>query len=225
MKLDSSVGELVAQDYRRALVFKKYGIDFCCGGKTPLSKACKDAKVDPKLVLKELELKKEKLVDFSSMTIPALVKHILEKHHSYLKENIPHIRTILEKVVRVHGDHHPELSDAKKIFDDLDNELGPHMMKEEQVLFPMMTAKDDDPSFSCNNGKGPIAQMEYEHTQVGEMLRKLRKTCDGYKPPQGACASYRALYALLEDMENDVFMHIHLENNVLFPKFEKTPCP
>lgn len=162
--------------------------------------------------------KKER--DYSKMDIDGLVDYILKTHHRYLKENIPQIIPLLEKVVRVHGDSHPKLADAKKFFFEIITEIEPHMLKEEEVLFPYICSKyEDRGQEKCfSSVRDPIHQMEREHTMVGDLLKSLRVACSDYKVPNGACASFMALYVLLDDFEKDIHKHIHLENNILFPK-------
>lgn len=205
-------------------VFQKYHIDFCCGGNRVLREACGLAGASYDDVLGELkkEGNRDELNDqkWTEMPIMKLVQHILDHHHKYTRDAIDTIQPLCDKVVRVHGDNHTELKRVGEIFAALRMDLEPHLMKEEQILFPAIEDQQEGtPSSHCFGSiRNPIAVMHIEHDTVGKLLKELRALTSNYAPPQDACTSYRALYRELEALESDIHMHIHLENNVLFPR-------
>lgn len=223
------IGELVAQDYRAAAVFKKYGIDFCCQGNRTIEDACVAKNLDSKLVVTDLnsinQVSSEGTTDYKSWPIDLLVDYIEKKHHRYVEEKTQEIKPYLDKICRVHGEHHPELFEINEHFNAAAGELATHMKKEELVLFPfvrkMAKAKQentvpDTPHFGTV--ENPIQMMMNEHTTEGERFRKIETLSNNYTPPQDACNTYRVTFALLKEFEQDLHLHIHLENNILFPK-------
>ena len=224
--LDSTVGELVREVPGRARVFECFKIDYCCGGKIPLSAACAKKGIDPTEVVERLqsydaERDNESIVDADAMSLTELADHIESTHHAYLREELPRLDFMTEKVARVHGDKEPRLHQVRDAFVALKNELEPHMMKEEKILFPIvrqLEASADQVEFHCGSVANPIHQMEHEHDQAGEALANLRQATDGFSPPQWACNTYRAMLDSLSQLEGDMHQHIHKENNVLFPK-------
>ncbi|TSJ38962.1 iron-sulfur cluster repair di-iron protein [Fluviicola chungangensis] len=223
------IGELVAQDYRAAAVFKKYGIDFCCQGNRTIEDACVAKNLDSKLVVTDLnsinQVSSEETTDYKSWPIDLLVDYIEKKHHRYVEEKTQEIKPYLDKICRVHGEHHPELFEINEHFTAAAGELATHMKKEELVLFPfvrkMAKAKQentilDTPHFGTVGN--PIQMMMHEHTTEGERFRKIETLSNNYTPPQDACNTYRVTFALLKEFEQDLHLHIHLENNILFPK-------
>lgn len=225
-----TVAEIVAKDYRKAEVFKKLGIDFCCGGKKTLEKACREKGLDLLRVRKELEFSNSKAnmapsQDYNRWELDFLADFILNTHHRYVIQTIPRIFEFTQKIARVHGDRHPELHEVANIFLSISDELNRHMCKEEQVLFPYIknlaeTSRNnmqlDPPHFGTI--QNPIRMMEAEHEEVGELSFKLREITSDFTPPADACTSYRITFSILKEFEDDLFQHIHLENNILFPK-------
>ena len=222
-------GELVAQDYRAAAVFKKYGIDFCCQGNRTIEDACVAKNLDSKLVVTDLnsinQVSSEGTTDYKSWPIDLLADYIEKKHHRYVEEKTQEIQPYLDKICRVHGERHPELFEINEHFNAAAGELATHMKKEELVLFPfvrkMAKAKQentvpDTPHFGTV--ENPIQMMMNEHTTEGERFRKIETLSNNYTPPQDACNTYRVTFALLKEFEQDLHLHIHLENNILFPK-------
>ena len=222
-------GELVAQDYRAAAVFKKYGIDFCCQGNRTIEDACVAKNLDSKLVVTDLnsinQVSSEGTTDYKSWPIDLLADYIEKKHHRYVEEKTQEIKPYLDKICRVHGERHPELFEINEHFNAAAGELATHMKKEELVLFPfvrkMAKAKQentvpDTPHFGTV--ENPIQMMMNEHTTEGERFRKIETLSNNYTPPQDACNTYRVTFALLKEFEQDLHLHIHLENNILFPK-------
>lgn len=224
---EASVGQLVREVPARAKVFEQFGIDFCCGGKLPVADACRTRKVDLETVLGELQkcdasaVKSGELVDADAMTLTDLADHIEQTHHAYLREELPRLDRMTEKVARVHGQHEPRLLQVRDAFLALKAELEPHMLKEDNVLFPMirqLEASTGLPEFHCGSLAGPIRQMEHEHDQAGDALAIMRQATDDFVPPDWACNTYRAMLDGLETLEYDMHQHVHKENNVLFPK-------
>ncbi|WP_442505399.1 iron-sulfur cluster repair di-iron protein [Novipirellula sp. SH528] len=222
----ATVGELVREVPSRARVFESMKIDYCCGGKIPLADACAKKKIDPSSVVEQLQLCDAKLtddrtVDADAMSLTDLANHIESTHHAYLKEELPRLDFMTNKVARVHGDKEPRLLQTREAFVALKAELEPHMMKEENILFPMvrqLEASSERQELHCVSIANPIHQMEHEHDLAGDALAILNESTDGYTPPEWACNTYRAMLDSLSQLERDMHQHIHKENNVLFPK-------
>jgi len=225
----SIIGELVAEDYRTASVFKKHKIDFCCQGNRTIGEACDKNKVDPAGFLKDLETARHTAdsghQDFQNWPIDLLADYIEKKHHSYVEEKTQEIVPFLYKVARVHGVRHPELLKIEAEFQEAKGALAAHMKKEEFILFPFIrkmvqAEKDgkalDPPHFGTV--ENPVAMMKHEHDVEGERFRTIASLSNDYTPPEDACNTYRVTFALLKEFEEDLHMHIHLENNILFPK-------
>jgi len=223
------IGELVAQDYRTASVFKKYGIDFCCQGNRTINDACLAKKIDGQLVVADLntlpQSQSDQVTDYKSWPIDLLVDYIEKKHHRYVEEKTQEIKPYLDKICRVHGDRHPELFQINEHFNATAGELAMHMKKEEMVLFPYVrkmakanqeNVKLEAPHFGTV--QNPIQMMMNEHTAEGERFRRIEEISNNYTPPQDACNTYQVTFALLKEFEQDLHLHIHLENNILFPK-------
>jgi len=221
---DTTIGELVTQRLGRAAVLEAHEIDYCCGGHRTLAELRDHEGLDIEALERELER-----VDAADDSPPpewahlgpaGLADHIEATHHPYVRATIERLHTLLAKVVSVHGDAHPELSRVRDVFDSIAADMGPHLAKEEQVLFPMVRELADAdvlPRFHCGALANPIRVMEMEHDMVGDHLRQLRNLTDGYEVPADGCDSYRALYEALEEFERDTHLHVHKENNVLFP--------
>jgi len=211
-------------------VFEKIGIDYCCGGQRSLADVCEKAEVTIEDVMKSLELAKESHSagdepNFLTATLGELIDHIVDKHHVFTKNEIERLRGLLNKVCGVHGQNHPELQTLRTLFETLSVELGPHMIKEEQVLFPYVERMEAavhnkrpviPPPF--RTVANPVRMMMQEHDDAGEFLRKMRRITSNYTPPEDACVSYQTLYQALDAFEKDLHQHIHLENNILFPR-------
>lgn len=223
------IGELVAQDYRAATVFKKYGIDFCCQGNRTINDACEAKQIDEKLVVSDLNAlihsQSEIVTDYKSWPIDLLADYIEKKHHRYVQEKTLEIQPYLDKICKVHGEHHPELFEIKDEFNASAAELAIHMKKEELVLFPfirkMVKAKQNNSTLDAPHFgtiQNPIQMMMNEHTNEGDRFRKIEELSSNYTAPPDACNTYRVTFALLKEFEQDLHLHIHLENNILFPK-------
>ena len=226
---DNIIGELVAQDYRTASVFKKYGIDFCCQGNRTIEDACVAKNLDSKSVVKDLNSmnqgKATVSTDYQSWPLDLLADYIEKKHHRYVQEKTIEIQPYLDKICKVHGARHPELFDIQNDFNASAGELAAHMKKEELILFPfirkMAKAKQENSKVDAalfGTVKNPIQMMMDEHTVEGDRFRKIEALSNHYTPPEDACNTYRVTFALLEEFEQDLHLHIHLENNILFPK-------
>ena len=229
MKENQIIGELVAKDYRTASVFKKYSIDFCCQGNRTIEEACDKKNIDSKKVLEDLDTlvqtKSEATTDYQSWPLDLLADYIEKKHHRYVQDKTLEIQPYLDKICRVHGEHHPELFEIKNEFNASAGELAAHMKKEELILFPfirkMVKVKQENSNVEAANFgtvKNPIQMMMDEHTVEGNRFRRIEELSNNYTPPQDACNTYRVSFALLKEFEQDLHLHIHLENNILFPK-------
>jgi len=222
-QLDSTVGDIVAGCPALASVFENIGIDYCCGGKKTLGDACRDKGLEPQSVLATLAQppQTEPVADTAVMALTELADHIEQTHHAYLRSEFSRLNELTSKVASVHGDQNPRLHQVSETCRALIAELSDHMMKEEQILFPLvrqLDASDTAPTFHCGSLANPIHQMESEHNQAGAALERLRELTDGFTPPDGACNSYRAMLNAIAHLERDLHLHIHKENNVLFPR-------
>jgi len=224
-----SIGELVTNDWRKAEVFKKYGIDFCCGGKRTVADACVEGEIDINVVESELEQIAESGMTnahhFNSWELDFLVDYIVNNHHQYVTSAIPFLEELSAKVAGVHRDHHPELVEIEQYTRDIIQELTMHMRKEEMILFPyikkMVEAKRNNVSIApppFGTIANPINMMEAEHALAGSALESIEHLSDTFTPPSDACMSYRVFFSKLQEFQADLHQHIHLENNILFPK-------
>jgi regulator of cell morphogenesis and NO signaling len=223
------IGQLVAYNYRTAAIFRKHNIDFCCNGNRTLEEACQKKKIDIDAVKNELEdvltVRESGDVDYNSWGLDALADHIVQKHHGYVTIQIPVLQAYLRKLGSVHGNEHPELHDIAMLFGACAAELTMHMKKEELMLFPYIkqmvasqrngTTVDTAAFGSVNN---PIAMMMREHDQEGERFRKIQELSNNFTVPPDGCNTYHVTYSLLKEFQDDLHLHIHLENNILFPK-------
>lgn len=222
--LDRTVGELVAERPGRSRIFQKHHIDFCCQGGTTLREACERKGLSANAIAGEIEEETSK--EPESGFNPALLEpdrlsaYIVEKHHGYLRQELPRLHAMSQRVARVHGGHTPSLVEVFRVFGDLTGELLSHMMKEEEILFPALEKMSRGES-AAGSLEGPILGMMQEHDEAGAALVKLRELTNGFQPPPQACNTYRALFAGLQDLETDLHQHIHLENTVLFPAARK----
>ncbi len=226
---DKTVADFVTENIKTAHIFKKHGIDFCCGGGITIAKACTKFEVDQELLEKEL-LEVDKTADrshnYDQWDLSFLIDHIINVHHTYVNESLPLISEYANKVARVHGQHYTQVIEINRLFHEVANELLSHLQKEEQVLFPyikqLVQAEKEDgstevhPAFGSINN--PIQMMEHEHEDAGNVFKEIAILTNNYTPPPEACNTFRALYAKLEEFEQDLHLHIHLENNILHPK-------
>ena len=224
---DATVGEIVGRDFRTAAVFEQFGIDFCCGGRRSLADACRAAAVDPETVERTLQaLPPAGAGDEDDVTrwpVKRLIDHIVTTHHAYIRSVLPVIGRYLARLVDVHGTPHPELGRIATSLDRVGRDLLQHLMKEERVLFPYIrelaaTTDDRAPVSPFGTVENPIRMMEREHREAGDELRLIRELTNGYAVPADGCTTYRVCFAELARFERDLHRHVHLENNVLFPK-------
>lgn len=222
----TTVGQIVAERPSRARAFERLGIDYCCGGKVPLEQACREKGLDLALVLQTLRDQDQKAAesdseDWTKTTLAALADHIEATHHAYLRRELPRLEWLVNRVATVHGPNHPELLDVKTAFYYLKAELEEHMHKEEQAVFPMIRGLEDgsnpSPGYPASV-RYPVAAMMHEHDSTGAALTRLRSLTSGYVPPSDACNTYRAMLDGLAELESDLHLHVHKENNILFPR-------
>ncbi|HZI19918.1 MAG TPA: iron-sulfur cluster repair di-iron protein [Pyrinomonadaceae bacterium] len=214
-------------------IFGKLRIDFCCGGGRPLGEACAAAGVALEEVERMFEAERTRLegpgVDYRGLSMTELIRHILDTHHVYVREEVERITGLLGKVTSKHGENHPELWAVADAFGRLAADLAPHMFKEEEILFPYLlrleaaVSQGEPPPFApFGTVNNPIRMMFTEHDGAGELLREIRLAAADFRAPEDACMSFRALYGALEAFEADLHQHVHLENNVLFPRAVET---
>ncbi|MFC0605077.1 iron-sulfur cluster repair di-iron protein [Winogradskyella pulchriflava] len=226
---EKEIGKYVADDFRTAAIFSKYKIDFCCNGNRTLTEACEKKGIDSKIIMEELNQvlnsSSSETIDYKSWPLDLLAEYIEKKHHRYVEEKIPVLCQFLDKLCRVHGERHPELYKINELFTSSAGELASHMKKEELILFPfikkMVKAKLENgvvqsPQFGTV--ENPINMMKHEHDTEGERFREIAELTSNYNPPADACNTYKVTFAMLDEFEKDLHLHIHLENNILFPK-------
>lgn len=222
-----TIGELVAEHPLRANVFERRQIDYCCNGRRTLEEVCAEKNIPVQELLAELEQSpsEEPDIDWLRQTLTGLADHIVQRHHTYLRSTLPSVAIKLDRVVSAHGDRHEFLAELRSVFGALSSELTSHMGKEEMVLFPHIAAMEtalleDAPAPAAPGGtvRNPIRMMEHEHDHAGQALGRIRELTSDFQPPQDACNTFRALYAQLAELEGDLHTHIHLENNILFPR-------
>jgi regulator of cell morphogenesis and NO signaling len=227
-KNENTVGEIVATIPHATRVFQRLGIDYCCGGGQSLANACKEKGMDLNDVLGAInaaDAKETSNTNYYGLNQLELTEHIINTHHAFTRNEIERLSVLIQKVVSVHGARHPELLEVQKTFCDLADDLLPHMMKEENVLFPYVVkietaiaAGSTCPQPAFMTVQNPIRMMQFEHDLAGQLLRELRRITSNYTAPADSCVSYKALYGGLREFEEDLHLHIHLENNILFPR-------
>jgi len=226
-----TVREFAVENTAATRIFEKYGIDYCCGGSQSLEQACEKAKIPVDQVWDALEMAEEteraaqQIHDWNCEPLSALIAHITRTHHKYTREETVRLTALLQKVCSVHGKNHPELFKIRETFGALSQELMTHLMKEEMVLFPYIERMEETVMQSesvlpapFGTVRNPVAMMEHEHDSAGNALRAIRKASGEFGPPADACVSYQTLYKALAAFEADLHQHIHLENNILFPR-------
>jgi regulator of cell morphogenesis and NO signaling len=215
-----TVGEIVAEDYRASQIFRARGLDFCCGGKKTLSSVCEAKNIQLDEVLGELDLLQDLETEqnnFNDWNLDFLVDYIVQNHHNFVRRMLPELNFYAEKVARVHGSNHPELIEIFEKVKKLSYELIDHLEKEEEDLFPQI--KNLVQQKKIGSVKEALLEvLEDEHEQAGELMAEIESLTDNFTPPEGACASYRVLFQNLEGFQKDLHKHVHLENNILFPK-------
>jgi regulator of cell morphogenesis and NO signaling len=219
---ETLVADIAAALPSSVRVFQRYGIDFCCGGKRPLGVVCEEQGLPfadvAGAIAETQETSSRGPRDWTREPLHAIVDHIVATYHDPLREELPRLETMAARVEQVHGSAAPHLALVRRIVDELSRDLSSHMQKEERVLFPAIRAIDDGSAPRPMRLATPIAVMEQEHDHAGELLADLRRLTDGYEPPEWACQTFRALYHGLAELESQMHLHVHLENNVLFPR-------
>ena len=226
---ETRVCDLVTSIPARGGVLSKYNLDFCCGGEETLSQACELRGIAIEDVIRDIEyidLKRgeSRKGEFDAMSATELCDHIESNHHEFLKQHLPIVAQHANKVALVHGEREPYLKEIASVFTELKNELEPHMLKEEQILFPLIRQLDGSttlPESHCGSVRNPIRAMFNEHHAAGQALAKLSELTNSYTPPMHACNTYRALFGELALLEKDTHDHIHKENHVLFVKAQE----
>jgi regulator of cell morphogenesis and NO signaling len=226
-----TVREVTVELPQSTRLFEKLKIDYCCGGNRPLAEACAAAGVQVDNLMEmlaevtESKTQDDDAMDFQEVSLPGLIEHIVNTHHVFTKSEIDRLEALADRVLGAHGGNHPELVHLNELWARLSADLKPHMFKEEQILFPYITAMSHaaehnqrGPFAPFGTVNNPIRMMMREHDAAGEIVRELRKLTSDYQTPTDACVSYQTLYKALEDFEKDLHQHIHLENNILFPK-------
>ena len=228
---ERTIGQLVKDDYRTAQVFQQNGLDFCCGGNRTIEEACvsKDVNTDDIVrALNQVTSNGSKEDNYDQWSLDFLVDYIVNNHHEFTRNKLPEIGKYAKKVAKVHGDRHDELNEIYYEFTMLHTEIFNHLDKEERILFPYIKqlveaekkgVKPEAPEFG--EAANPIAMMEDEHDEAGTSMAKIRRLSNNFTPPEDACTTYRLLYQNLEGFEKDLHKHVHLENNILFPKAMK----
>lgn len=234
--ITKSIAEIVIKHPETRKPLEEMGIDYCCGGKNSLKDACENAGLSPQEVVRKLEevveaAGREQLnkANLDKISLKELKDHIINEHHKFLKKELPRLKSLREKVYQAHQQKHgPMLENLGRIFQKLSTDIEMHLAKEEQILFPAIEQIENhikqggpEPEIHCGSITNPINQMEYEHEVAGGLLAEIRKNTSEYEPPADACESFKALYDGLRELEDNLHEHIHLENNILFPKAVK----
>jgi regulator of cell morphogenesis and NO signaling len=227
MDTQTTIRSIVADDFRAAAVFERHGIDFCCGGNRLVGDACRERGVDERTVAADLEAAlgaEQDLPRFNAWSLDFLTGYIVANHHGYIREVVGTMRAHTRKVAEVHGERHPEALEIADRFDAIVRELTEHMVKEEQMLFPyingLVAARHGGPRPTAPFGSiaNPIRMMEIEHQAAGDGMAAIRRLSGDYTPPADACTTFKVTYQELLAFEADLHRHVHLENNILFPK-------
>lgn len=218
-----SVGEIVAHDFRTSALFKTAGIDFCCGGKQLFTEACKERNIDATRfeneILKIADEPQNEFMNFMNWDLSFLSDYIVNTHHKFVLKNLPELVFYTEKIAHVHGDNHPELIKVAQLFTQINAELLQHLRNEEEVLFPAIKKALADHSGEAKEIiVSEITRMFKEHDFAGGAMDEINRLTNGYHVPEDACNTYRVALKMLEQFEDDLHTHVHLENNILFPK-------
>jgi len=226
---NTTIGEIVAADFRTAKVFEAHEIDFCCGGKVALSTICSEKGLNLDALKKELEAVQsapvERSQNYSSWTLPFLADYIVNTHHAYLKENDAQIATYARKIAGVHGAHHPEVIEIAAIFDKIVTDMTAHLREEEEVFFPALKRADaarisgtTPEAKDRDTIRASLLRLHREHEEIGDAVHSIRHLAKDYAIPGDVCNTFMVTYQKLKEFEDDLHKHVHLENNILFPK-------
>ena len=226
-----SIGSIVTQNPLTARVFHSKGLDFCCGGQISLGKACEKYELSVDSMIDELNKIENSDREFTvsdTTTAQEVINYILVRFHDTLREELPTLDYLMDKVANVHGERHPHLISLRRAYFALVEDLNPHMLKEEQILFPLIQRLEEHAEagvpmegFFCGSVCNPINQMEAEHNEVGNLISEIKLLTNEFIHPEDACNSYRSLYSGLEKLVNDLMLHVHMENNILHPMAKK----
>jgi regulator of cell morphogenesis and NO signaling len=230
---ETTVRDIAAEHPSTVRVFEKAGIDYCCGGARSLQEACDSGNLNVEELLARLQQAEAEalpadLHDWKAAKLSEVMTQIVERHHEYVRSESPRIQALITKVISRHGDTQPHLDEVRKRFETLSHDMSTHMMKEEQVLFPYIArmeqavsaGKPIPPPF-FGTVQNPVRAMMNEHDDAGVLTKEIRDLTSGYTPPASACPTYRAMLTGLSDFEQDLHRHVHLENNILFPRAVK----
>ena len=221
--MNQTLSQIVTENYQAAQVFEKYGLDFCCKGKRSLTEACKEKSLPVENVVKDLSdalTSADNKREFKEMSLTELTEYIVRVHHNYVKQNMPPILMYILKVATKHGARFPFMHEVYDLFLELEEEMTQHMAKEEKILFPRIkllelnAAQENTPGYIS----APVEVMETEHDHAGTIMEKIRVLTGNYLAPDDACTTFRLALASLQAFESDLHHHVHLENNILFPK-------
>lgn len=226
---ESTIGDIVAADYRTATIFEKHGIDFCCGGKITLAEACKNKGLELEIVMNELESLRDEPADrsqnYSAWPLSFLADYIVNTHHEYLKENDDQIVAYTQKIASVHGARHPEVIKIAVIFEKIATDLVAHLKEEEEVFFPAIKRAEaarisgNQPDTKDRETiKNSLVRLHREHEEVGDAIHEIRRLANGFSLPDDVCNTFMLTYRKLDEFEEDLHKHVHLENNILFLK-------
>ena len=223
INIEPTIGEIVANDFRAASMFKEAGIDFCCGGNKSLTEACKEKGADESHLIQQLETLAQTPVsgsmNFKEWDLSFLSDYIVNTHHKFVLKNLPELVFYTQKIANVHGDHHPELIEVESLFAKINEELLQHLKNEEEVLFPAIKKAEKNASAEVNSTiVSEITRMQGEHEFAGGAMDKINILTNNYLIPEDACNTYRVSLKLLEQFEDDLHIHVNLENNILYPK-------
>lgn len=228
MNSGKTIAQITSEDYRTAVIFKKFGIDFCCGGKKTIQEACTDKNIQVEELISALNQSTQNLVtepNYDEWGLDFLADYIIQTQHMYVSKKLPEIKLFLDKVMNKHGERHSELKKVHQFFSLLVKDLTGHMQKEEQILFPyikeLAISKKEQhelPAPGFGSVVNPINAMEQEHERAGDIFKEIRNLTNNLTPPADACKTYRIVFAMLDEFETNLHLHIHLENNILFPK-------
>ena len=224
-----TIGEIVAADYRTAAIFERHGIDFCCGGKVTVATRCQDKGLDLDTITGELAALQEAPIDrsqnYASWSLPFLADYIVNTHHAYLKENDEQIAAYARKIAEVHGTRHPEVIRIAAIFDTIVADMVGHLKEEEAVFFPALKRADAARMAGTTPDardreiiRASLSRLHREHAEIGDAIHEIRQLARNYALPDDACNTFMLTYRKLKEFEDDLHKHVHLENNILFPK-------
>jgi len=224
-----TIGAIVANDFRAATIFERHGIDFCCGGKIPLAEACKSKGIELDALKSELESLQHEPVDrsqnYSSWSLSFLADYIVNTHHVYLKENDDQIVAYARKIASVHGERHPEVIRIAVLFEKIATDMVAHLKEEEEVFFPALkraeaarTSGNQPDARDRETIRDSLVRLHREHEEVGDAIHEIRRLANGFRIPEGVCNTFMLTYRKLDEFEEDLHKHVHLENNILFLK-------